>query len=387
MNFDLSQIQTALLSEIKFKADNYTSTLDASLIGVSNSGRYYNIGVNPLITLRNVLSFMLPASSWVVPTYSGTDTYLKDDLVVSASIYYVSLQDNNIGHAVNLTTWWKVTTLESVWIKNKLLGVFESVLSKSILTSPILDHAKLYSISDDSDLIVNASNYVGFEIRPKSSDHLKITINRISGQFSEDENVTMYLYKNNTLVTSFAITGSADFAFTDITDIDLTGEARWFLFYDQDDLTGQAYNSVMNDSKLVCIKPFEVPNTTTDFINDVNSYTSNSYGLGIDISVTADLTQFILSNIQVFVECIHLQWQYDILEMFFTNPEVRITLNERNISSDKVSEYIMIDLRGDTKHSLASKLDRAYKKLIDALDFQDPALPGSNDNYVTFNYL
>jgi hypothetical protein len=388
MNYDLSLIQPAFLSELKFRPDNYTSVLDSSLVGNSNSGKYYNSGVNPLITLRNVLAFMPLASEWVISAWSALATYSKGSLVTSNSKYYVSLINTNLNHAVTSTAHWLETTLESVWIKNKLYGLFETVLSKSILANKLFDHVKLYNITDNSDLIVNAGKYVGFEIRPTSSEHLKIIINRIAGQFSEDENPTLYLYNQNTLVTSFEITTIAkQFQFTDITDVSISGEGRWFLFYNQDDLTGQAYNWPLHSTKYVDILPFEVPNTTTDFVNTVNSYGINSYGLGIDFSVFADLTPFILTNAQMFAECIHLQWQYDVFEMFLMNPDVKINMNQRNIDRDQVRELLLVDLKGETKHSLVSMLDRAYKTLIKSLDFGEVALPGENDNLITYNSI
>jgi hypothetical protein len=198
--------------------------------------------------------------------------------------------------------------------------------------------------------------------------------------------VTMYLYKQNTLVTSFDITNTAkELTFTDITDLVISGEGRWFLFYDQDQLTGQAYNSVIGSSKYVDILPFEVPNTTTDFINDVTAFGSNSYGLGLDLSVYADLTPFIVANKQMFSECIQMQWQHDILYMFLANPDAMINANERNMSRQTLQEMLLLEIHGDNKHSLASQMEVAYHKLKRSLDFKEVALPGENNNLITFN--
>lgn len=386
MNYDLSQILTAFLPELKFKADNFTSVLDTELVGVSTSGKYYNSGVNPLITVKNLLAYMPPIDEWSVSAWSGATTYSIGDLVTSTSKYYVSLQNSNLNHAVSSATWWKETTLQSVWIKNKLNGVFETVLSKSILANKLFDHCKLYTIADDSDEITNSGNYVGFEIRPKSSEHLRVILNRIAGQFSGAENLTLYLYNQNTLVTSFNITTVAkELSFTDITDISISGEGRWFLFYNQDGLTGEAYNYPITGTKYVDILSFEIPNTTTDFVNTVVSYGTNNYGLGLDFSVFADLTPFILANKQMFAECIQFQWQYEVLNMFLFNPDVMINNNQRNIDRNVIRENLLIELRGDQRHSLSSQMDRAYKTLVKSLDFGEIALSGENNSYVQFN--
>jgi hypothetical protein len=193
------------------------------------------------------------------------------------------------------------------------------------------------------------------------------------------------LYNQNTLVKTFSITTIAkEFSFTDITDITISGEGRWFLFYDQDSLSGEAYNWPVRSTRYVDILPFEVPNTTIDFTS-INSFGLNNYGLGLDFSVFADLTPFILTNIQMFAETVHLQWQYDILQMFLTNPDIEINANQRNIDSANIRELLLIELKGDTKHSLASQLERAYRMLVKSLDFNEVALPGENDNSITFN--
>jgi hypothetical protein len=392
MIYDLSLIRNAFKSLLKFKRDYvYTSlvgSLDSDLLGTSDSGLYFNSGVNPLITLKNLESLMPPSSAMSVPTYSASVTYGIDDCVVSASVYYRSKVNSNYNHAVNLTDYWEVTSLMSIWIRSRINSTIETVLGKSISTSPIIDYIRMYKNSTDGDLITNASNYVGYEIRPKNAEHLKLIVNRIATQFSESQSsLTLYLYKQNTQVTTISLSSmvAGELAFTDVTDQEIKGEGRWFLFYDQDDLTGSAYNwNCMKEYQYLDILPFETPNTTTDFINDVSGYTYNSYGLGLDVSVTSDLTNWIIDNKGVFAECIHLQWQYDILELFITNPDVQVDRNQVNIASEANRAYILGELKSDTKFSLASKIEKAYEKLIKSLDRGEVTLPGTNDNFISY---
>jgi hypothetical protein len=201
--------------------------------------------------------------------------------------------------------------------------------------------------------------------------------------------LNVYLYNQNTLVDTIALSDltTKTFEFTDITDQDLSGEGRWFLFYDQDDLSGEAYNwPVNNHSIFTDIMSFEVANTTTDFVNDVSAYGTNSYGLGLDYSVYANLTQFILDNKQAFVDVIHLQWQYDILELFMLNPEVRVNLEGRNIEKEEIRNYLIGELKSENENSLVSRLNIAYKRLRkNSLNFDEVALPGENEQTITFN--
>lgn len=393
MNYDLQTVQSAFMSLIKFKRDyTYTSlvgNLDSDLLGVSDSGKYFNTGVNPLITLRNIENLMPNAADMNVAAWSETTTYGIDDCVSSGETYYRSKVADNLNHAVGLTTYWAETTLMSIWVRHKINGVFDTVLSKAMLADKLFEHIRMYQNADDDDTIENAGNYVGFEIRPKNSEHLRLIINRIATQFSENQtSLNLYLYKQNTLVNTFSLSSliADELAFTNVTDYEITGEGRWFLFYDQDDLTGEAYNwNVYNTYGFSDIMPFEVVNTTTDFVNDVSAYTYNSYGLGLDISVYVNLTNFILDNKQAFAEVIHLQWQSDILELFLLNPEIQLNEGQRNIDKDKTREYLIGELKSETEHSLASKLSKAYHILRKSLDKGDIALPENDTPTAIFN--
>ena len=395
MNYDLSQILAAFYSKglVKFKRDyvvtSLVGSLDNDLFGSSSSGKYFNQGVNPLITLKNIEALMPSSSDMTVSAWSNAVTYGIDECASATSVYYRSKVLGNLNHAVSDAAYWTVTSLMSIWIRQKLNGVIEAVLSKCFLADKLIDHQKAYIITNNDDTIVNSGNYVGYEIRPTNSDNLKIVLNRIGTQFSANQtNLNLYLYKNNTLVTTIALSSlvAGEFNFTDITDAELSGEGKWYLFYNQDNLTGVAYNWPVNfSSSYTDIYPFEVANTTTDFVNDVSAYTVNSYGLGLDYSIYADLTQFILTNISMFAEVIQLQWQYDILELFLLNPEVKLNLNQRNIDRNETREILLGELKSETAYSLASRLSRAYKNLLKSLDFGDITLPGDDEQFITFN--
>lgn len=393
MNYDLQSVQSAFMSLIKFKRDyvytSFVGNLDSDLLGVSDSGKYYNSGVNPLITLRNIEALMPISTDMSVAAYSASVTYGIDDCATSGGIYYRSKVANNLNHAVNLTEYWAVTTLMSIWIRNKLNGVFDTVLSKAMLSNKLFEHIRLYQNATNNDLIANAGNFVGYEIRPKNSEHLRIILNRIATQFSESQSsLDVYLYKQNTLMSTISLSTlvAGEIVFTNITDQEITGEGRWFLFYNQDDLTGEAYNwNVYDENGFVDILPFEIINTTTDFINDVSAYTYNSYGLGIDASVYGNLTNFIIDNKHAFAESIHLQWQADILELFLLNPDFQANSSQRNIDRSETRDYLIGELKAETEHSLASKLNKAYQILRKSLQKNDIALPGNNEEIVTFN--
>ena len=390
MNYDLSQI-TEFWSLIKLQRD-FNISLDSDLVGGSTSGLSYNVGVNPLITLRNIYAFMPTATEMGVNAWSASVTYDKDEAVYTGSVYYRSLVDGNINHIVNLSTYWAVTTLQSIWMRQKLKGLHQIVLSKALLADKLFDSVKMYNIGTSSSLITNTSKYVGFEIRPKGSEHLLIALNRIACQLTTSQSLTLKLYNQNTFVADIVLSSTEnELVFTDITDQLMSGEGRWFLFYNQDDLTGQAYSSYIEQGSKYCdLLSFEIPNTTTDFINTIDTYSNQCYGLGLDFSIYADLTQFIKSNIQSFAEVLHLEWQYQILEMFIMNPDVQFSGIERSMIDEKKREIIYAELHNTEKgvDSLVKRRFYAYKKLIKSLESKgDKALSGQNNQFIYYDNI
>lgn len=384
MNYNLSEIQTEFLSLVTFKRDFDTDYLDSELIGISISGRYFNSGVPSVLTLTNIYSFMPIVSDWNISAYNAETTYAIDEIVSntveSVITYYISLADNNIGNEIDDTDYWKETKLQSIWLKRKIYNTIEQVLSKAIDTDVLIDHELLYTISDLSDTIDNQNLYVGFEIRPNNSEHLKLIINQIGTQFTEtNTDVTIYLYNQNTLIAEGTFNNVAnEFSWNTVSDFVISGQGRWFLFYNQDNISGNATNwdfySSNKYSKFVEILPFEVTNTTTNFVQDVNSYTNNSYGLGLNISVKADLTNFIKQNKFAFAECIQLQFCYNMLELFLVNAESRSNTIQKKLNSIP-KELILAELKSESKHSFISNLERAFKNLRKSLSFGDVALP------------
>ncbi len=395
MNYDLSEIQSTLLSVVKFKRDfnpTYKNILDSTLVGTSDSGLYFNSGISSLITLKNICSLMPNVDQWDIPTYSGATTYSKDEIVTSTSKYYISLVDSNVGHALNLTAYWSESTLESIWLKREIYAVIENVLAKSIKADYLFDHELLYTISNLSDTVENASNYVGFEIRPHNSEHLKMIINQIGAQFTQaNTDVNIYLYQNNTLYTTGTFDNTAnEFVWNTVTGMEMTGAARWFLFYNQDDISGNATNWNMYQSnkysRFIEVLPFEVANTTTNFLQDIDGYTSNSYGLGLNMSIKADLTNFIKQNKLTFAETIQLQFGYNMLEMFYNNSEERSNRDSKHIAlTEDTKKIILGELKSENEHSLVSRLNKSYWRLRKSLKFGDVALP-CDDEESYFSY-
>jgi len=383
MQFSLSTILPVFITLNKFKREYNSYDLDDDLMGTSISGKYYNQGVNQLVTVKNIISMLPKSTELTIPAYDVSETYTLGEYVSSGELYYRSLVDDNIGNAVNLTAYWAVTTLYSLLVRKRVYSSIETVLSKSIQSKYLLEGEKVYTNLDGSSTLDNESYFVGFEIRLKGSDHIKQVINRVCTQFSGAKTFNLYLYNQNTLSANIAVTAGAELSWTDVDET--VTEGRWFLFYDQDDLDAvEAMNTIFCYHSEFCeILPFQVANATTDFLG-ITSYTQNSHGLGLDFSVLPDQTTFILENKMSFAEALQLQFNYDMLEMFRMNPDNIFGSTERHLRSEEVIDIINYELKGDGRHSLASKLDRAYDKLTRSFENGDRVFE-REENFVEFN--
>jgi hypothetical protein len=382
MQYDLSTILPVFITLNKFKREYNSYDLDDDLMGTSDSGKYYNQGVNQLVTVKNIISMLPKSTELTIPTYSASETYSLGEYVLKTSVYYRSLVDDNIGNDVADTSYWAVTTLHSLLMRKRVYSAIETVLSKSIQSRYLLESEKFYTNLDGSSTLSNQSYYVGLEIRLRGSDNIKMVINRICSQFSGAKTFNLYLYNQNTPAATIEVSAKAEISWT---DVDQTiGEGRWFLFYNQDDLGSvEAMNSIFSYNSEFCeILPFQVENTTTDFLG-ITSYIQNSFGLGIDFSILPDQTTFILKNKLSFAEVLQLQFNYDMLEMFRMNPDNIFGSTERHLRSEEVIDIINYELKGDGKHSLASKLDRAYNKLTLSLENGDIVFEREN-NFIEF---
>jgi hypothetical protein len=347
------------------------------------SGKYYNEGVHPYVTARN-LEAMMPFDFTPV-TWSVSTTYDTGAIVERSGKYYEAKRSGVGKDPVTEPTYWIEVSLLAAWLRRMVDSVIDKAIYDTYQGKPLVDHALLYSVERGELIDTKQNNFVGFEIRPRNSENIRLIINRVAFQGTSDETLTVYLRNQNTVVGQWDISGSAgELAWSEI-EGKITGQGRWFLYYDQAQHTGEAYNGNITPagqvSPYVSVYSFKIPNTSTDFLRDVSSFANETHGLGLDISLDCDLTQFYVSNRLAFADVLQRQFEYNALEMFFYNPEARSNLKDRNINM----EAVLAELKSDTPYSVVSRLSRAYTKLRKSLNFGDVCLPCSENSAISYS--
>ena len=376
----------------------------------SESGLTYN-DAHPLMTLQNIKSAMPEDFVLSYPEYSATAHYVRGDKVrVGKVVYYALVEapsaptDENSGWAVypyiydylqKLTDKGITQTMQRFTADKKIAGENKSLLERMTF----FDGAGRLNAT-----LENRHQLVGFEIVPVRSMGVTTKIERIGFQSVGGTGaIRMYVFHSSqtdpmaVMDFSYTKTNGGFQWFTPeeplylpyISDGNDSGGA-WFLCYNQDDLPQglEAINISKDWSRDPCgtcnigslqawreltkylqISPFcyNAPTTFAEFpeMPDVEmlKYTNTqNYGLNVEISVGCDLTDFIVSQRQLFANVLQLQVAYNALRTMAMNPDVRVNRNQSNVSRMD----ILYELDGNTqgrKGGLGYELEKAYKAI------------------------
>lgn len=164
----------------------------------------------------------------------------------------------------------------------------------------------------------------------------------------------------------------------------------WFLCYNQNELPagmqalnvskdwsvepcqtclGGSIESWRQMTKYLQVSPFGI-HAPADFaqypemfdIGEIGYTNTMNYGMNVEISVGCDLTDFIISQRQIFAKVIQKQVASDVLRTIAMNPDVRVNRNQVNVTRDQ----ILYELDGNPQgraSGLGFELKQAYKAL------------------------
>ena len=262
--------------------------------------------------------------------------------------------------------------------------------------------ARLQATIDPSGKIV------GFEIVPVRSMGVTTKIERIGLQMvGATGKVKLYLFHSSqvapmrTIELDFTNTNGGFQWFTPSEPIYLPyipgtdGDGNdsggaWFLCYNQNELPfgmqalnvskdwsvepcqtclGGSIESWRQMTKYLQVSPFCI-NAPADFteypemfdIGQLGYTNTMNYGMNVEISVGCDLTDFIISQRQIFATVIQKQVAANVLRTIAMNPDVRVNRNQVNVTRDELLYEIDGAPQGRAT-GLGYELKQAYKAL------------------------
>lgn len=407
-----NDIQEKLLHLIGWEQNYDTSDLKISdALTVSESGLYFQ-QIHPLLTLQNMSCIAPDFKNITFPEYNSEKEYSKSNVVDYQGTRYKALQKAQGKQPDIESEYWVETNLFSEWLESKTKASIQKAIARYCnektvegTNKPLCESRTLFDGTGRLvDTVKNKKNIVGFEIIPVRAKGVTTKINKICLQFTKAGEYTLYLMhssmdapvkiiKLNKIRDNSAEWFTVDDLYLPYQSEDNDAGGSWYLCYFQSELPegSQAIRKNKDWSKEPCgscsrrellawmawskyleIHPFfvneELINTEDESLHlwDVenNQYTyDNNYGLNLEVTVSCDITDFIIEQRMMFQDVIAKQVAVDMLREFAYNSNVRT--NRHSINASRLD--ILYEVDGDSssmkKSGLSYQLDMAFKAI------------------------
>jgi len=333
-------------------AEDFTGDigLDSELTAIPSSGLYFNRGVHPVVTVKNLLSFLpiytfTPAAYVAGTTYGKYDTtQVRTDLVTYNSVIYESIVTANLGNTPSTSpTKWRATNLESLRVKNFIKMSRSNMISALNLTRKLVENQYIYNVGDN--IVILPGDYSGWVIEPKGSDYIKIRINEIALQANTTDEVSLYVVNQGILLDTLTLTPSNGVLEFENVPYEISAKGPVVLaFASQSVKTQVCYNDALRYNGFVAY-----PVHGTGASAALSTWLIGSYGNGLNFNISAYLDSeiFITNNEIDFAKMQQAQFEMDFLRLMSVNGNIRGNRNERGLEDDRLY-YEITDLKNNT---------------------------------------
>ncbi len=399
-----TDIQTGLLNLWGWRQNRNTSefTISTSLTA-SSSGQFYQ-DAHPLMTLDNIKSISPDFEADVYADWAVDTQYRVGDRVTANTNHYIALSDN-IGQDPEATpAVWDRFDAFSEWLEQKtkasILKAIRSFWDEKMMAKTarnILESKTLFhGTGRITDTITPGTNFVGFEIVPIRADGVTTKIEKIGLQFTQAEEMTLYLMHSSQTdpvkTVTLQRTKNGSMQWFDLTDWylpyvseDIDAGGSWYLVYDETLLNGaeavnkdkdwskrpctscnsREYSDYLAWSKYLEVHPFKISGVTGvptmwDVSNNLYTSTKN-YGINLQVSIECDVTDLIIKQKTAFQSIIGLQVAADMMREFAYNPSFKIGRAQQAFSRLEILYELDGDSQSHKKSGIVHELNTAMK--------------------------
>lgn len=418
-----NDIQDKLLHLIGWEQNYDASDLKISdTLTVSESGLYFQ-QIHPLLTLQNIACIAPDFKNMTFEDYNTKKSYSKGNVVKYDEKLYKALQKALNKQPDIESEYWVEANPFSEWLESKTKASIQKAIARycneKIAQGTYKTLCENRTLFDGTgrlvDVVKNRKNLVGFEIVPVRAKGVTTKINKIGLQFTEPGEYTLYLMhssmdapvkiiKLNKIRKNSIEWFSLNDVYLPYQSEDNDAGGSWYLCYFQSELpegsqairkdkdwskepcnscSRKEYMAWMAWSKYIEVHPFfvneelvEAVNFNDDFNDDFekqalhlwdvenNQYTyDNNYGLNLELTISCDITDFIIEQRMLFQDVIAKQVAVDMLREFAYNANVRT--NRHSINASRLD--ILYEVDGDSssmkKSGLSYQLDMAFKAI------------------------
>jgi hypothetical protein len=415
--YRIKEIQDALLHVVGWEQSfDPAKAIDTDLTQ-TESGLYFQ-GAHPLLTLDNMASIMPDDWGIQYPVWDALTQWKQNKVVqygndTDGNKLFWKAKADNVGE--------EPTENSLFWSKYNILSDFLERITRNGIATAIQTFTQIKQLDKETRNLLerrtffdgagriratlqNNHKLVGFEIVPVRAMGVTTKIEKIGLQMTgATGKVRMYLFHSSqidpvkTFDLDFTVTngGFQWFPLTDcylpyISDENNAG-GSWFICYNQDELpAGMEAINVSKDwsrepcgtcnigsvqfwrelTKYLQVTPFmyNAPETFAEYpeLWDIayTMYTrTQNYGLNCEITIGCDLTDFIISQRQIFQTVIQRQVAAIALRTLAMNPNVRVNRNQSNATRMDILYELDGNTSGVRPGGLGYDLKKSYKAL------------------------
>lgn len=423
--YRIKEIQDALLHVCGWEQSyNQKEAIDPDLTR-SESGLMFQ-GAHPLLTLDTMRAIMPDDWGCQYPEWNSRETYSSGTIVQydlngnDDELYWESIRDNNTNEIPGESVlFWKPYNILSDFLERvtrngiaTAIQTFTQIKQLDKETRNLLERRTFFDGAGRiRATLQNTHKLVGFEIVPVRALGVTAKIEKIGLQMTGGTGIVkMYLFHSSQIdpIKTFDLdfqVKNGGFQWFTLEDCflpyiskDNNSGGSWFLCYNQDELPqGMEAINVSKDwsrepcgtcnigsvevwrelTKYLQVTPFmyNAPETFAEYpeLWDIayTMYTNTqNYGLNCEITVGCDLTDFIISQRQIFQDVIQKQVAVIALRALAMNPNVRVNRYQSNATRTD----ILYELDGNTSGVRPGGLGYQLKKAYEALKLDTQGL-------------
>lgn len=423
--YRIKEIQDALLHVCGWEQSyNPKEAIDSDLTR-SESGLMFQ-GAHPLLTLDTMRAIMPDDWGYQYPEWNSRETYSSGTIVQydlngnDDELYWESIRDNNTNEIPGESVlFWKPYNILSDFLERvtrngiaTAIQTFTQIKQLDKETRNLLERRTFFDGAGRiRATLQNTHKLVGFEIVPVRALGVTAKIEKIGLQMTGGTGIVkMYLFHSSQIdpIKTFDLdfqVKNGGFQWFTLEDCflpyiskDNNSGGSWFLCYNQDELPqGMEAINVSKDwsrepcgtcnigsvevwrelTKYLQVTPFmyNAPETFAEYpeLWDIayTMYTNTqNYGLNCEITVGCDLTDFIISQRQIFQDVIQKQVSVIALRALAMNPNVRVNRYQSNATRTD----ILYELDGNTSGVRPGGLGYQLKKAYEALKLDTQGL-------------
>jgi hypothetical protein len=423
--YRIKEIQDALLHVCGWEQSyNPKEAIDSDLTR-SESDLMFQ-GAHPLLTLDTMRAIMPDDWGYQYPEWNSRDTYSAGTIVQydlngnDDELYWESIRDNNTNEIPGESVlFWKPYNILSDFLERvtrngiaTAIQTFTQIKQLDKETRNLLERRTFFDGAGRiRATLQNTHKLVGFEIVPVRALGVTAKIEKIGLQMTGGTGIVkMYLFHSSQIdpIKTFDLdfqVKNGGFQWFTLEDCflpyiskDNNSGGSWFLCYNQDELPqGMEAINVSKDwsrepcgtcnigsvevwrelTKYLQVTPFmyNAPETFAEYpeLWDIayTMYTNTqNYGLNCEITVGCDLTDFIISQRQIFQDVIQKQVAVIALRALAMNPNVRVNRYQSNATRTD----ILYELDGNTSGVRPGGLGYQLKKAYEALKLDTQGL-------------